>query len=147
MRSAPRTALFDFIICHGVFSWIAEPLREALLRVISERLAPEGVAAISFNVLPGWRLLQIARDSLLLHARLQNEPGARAAHARELFDLMASESNDRYSYGRFWRDEARRTGGRRRRLYRATKLFEDDNSPLTFTDFCASLDKQRPGVS
>jgi trans-aconitate methyltransferase/methyltransferase-like protein len=131
---------FDFIICHGVLSWIPEALRHALLRVIAERLAPEGVAAVSFNVLPGWRLFQIARDSLLLHARLQNEPDSRAAQARELFELMSAESNDRYSYGRFWRDEARRmaAGGD---AYIAHEIFEDENSPLTFTDFCAALDR------
>jgi len=135
-----KDGAFDFIICHGVFSWIAEPLRDALLRVIAERLAPEGVAAVSFNVLPGWRSFQIARDSLLLHARLQNEPDSRARQARELFDLMSAESNDRYSYGRFWRDEARRmaAGGD---AYIAHEVFEDENSPLTFTDFCAALDR------
>ena len=123
-----KDGAFDFIICHGVFSWIAEPLRDALLRVIAERLAPEGVAAVSFNVLPGWRSFQIARDSLLLHARLQNEPDSRARQARELFDLMSAESNDRYSYGRFWRDEARRmaAGGD---AYIAHEVFEDENSP------------------
>jgi trans-aconitate methyltransferase len=135
-----KDGAFDFIICHGVFSWIPEPLREALLRVIAERLTPEGVAAVSFNVLPGWRLFQIARDSLILHARLQNEPEARAVQARELFELMSAESNDRFSYGRFWRDEARRmaSGGD---AYIAHEIFEDENSPLTFTDFCAALDR------
>ena len=64
---------FDYIICHGLLSWVAEPLREALLRVVAERLAPNGVAMVSFNVLPGWRLIQVARDSLLLHARLGKE--------------------------------------------------------------------------
>ncbi len=131
---------FDFIICHGVYSWIPEPLGEALLRVVAERLAPEGVAAVSFNVLPGWRLFQIARDSLLLHTRLQNEPDARARQARELFDRLSVESNNRYSYGRFWRDEARRlaAGGD---AYIAHEIFEDDNAPLTFSDFCAALDR------
>lgn len=139
-----KDGAFDFIICHGVLSWIAEPLREALLRVIAERLTPEGVATVSFNVLPGWRLFQIARDSLILHARLQDAPDARAAQARELFDLLSAESNDRYSYGRFWRDEARRmaAGGD---AYIAHEAFEDDNSPLTFTDFCAALDRHGLG--
>src|SRR5579871_3023876 len=50
---------FDFIVCHGVYSWIPAPLREVLLRTIAERLRPEGVASVSFNVLPGWRLFQI----------------------------------------------------------------------------------------
>jgi SAM-dependent methyltransferase len=131
---------FDFIVCHGVLSWIAEPLREALLGVVAERLTLGGIAAISFNVLPGWRLFQIARDSLILHARLQAEPEARARQARELLDLLTHESNGRYSYGRFWRDEARRlaAGGD---AYLAHEIFEDENDPLTFSDFCAALDR------
>ena len=131
---------FDFIVCHGVYSWIPEPLREALLRVVAERLAPEGVAAVSFNVLPGWRLFQIARDSLLLHASLQNEPDARARQARELFDLLSVESNERYSYGAFWRGEARRMAACGD-AHIAHEIFEEDNAPLTFSDFCAALDR------
>lgn len=130
---------FDYIVCHGVYSWIPEPVRKDLLRVVAERLAPDGVAAISFNVLPGWRMFQIARDSLLLHARLQNDPAQRAAHSRELFALLAEQSRDRGSFGRFWRDEARRlaaTGD----AYIAHEFFEDANSPVTFSDFCAALD-------
>ena len=38
---------FDFIICHGVYSWIPEALREDLLRVCRERLTPDGVAMVS----------------------------------------------------------------------------------------------------
>jgi SAM-dependent methyltransferase len=132
--------IFDFIICHGVYSWIPEPLREDLLRVISERLAPDGVAAVSFNVLPGWRLFQIARDSLLLHAGLQKDARANAAKARELFEALSLESNDSHSYGRFWRDEARRmaAGGD---AYITHEIFEDHNAPLTFSDFCRALDR------
>ncbi len=130
---------FDYIVCHGVYSWVPEPVRKDLLRVVAERLAPDGVAAISFNVLPGWRLFQIARDSLLLHARLQNDPAGRAAQARDLFARLAEQSRDRSSFGRFWRDEARRhaaTGD----AYIAHEFFEEANSPVTFSDFCAALD-------
>lgn len=136
----PEDGEFDFIVCHGVYSWIPEALREDLLRVCRERLAADGVAMISFNVLPGWRLFQIARDSMLLHARLQNDPPARAAHTRELFGLMAEQSRDNYTYGRFWRDEAKRmaAGGD---AYLAHEIFEDANSPLTFSDFHDALDR------
>ncbi len=136
----PADGEFDFIVCHGVYSWIPEPLREALLRVVAERLAPEGVATVSFNVLPGWRLFQIVRDSLILHARLENDPARRAAQARELLDRLSTESNNRYNYGRIWRDEARRiaAGGD---AYIAHEIFEDDNAPATFSDFCAALDR------
>jgi methyltransferase-like protein/predicted O-methyltransferase YrrM len=134
----PSDGAFDYIVCHGVFSWIAEPLRDDLLRVCRERLSEAGVALISFNVLPGWRLFQIARDSLQLHASLQADPSRRAQQAQELFALLAEQSRDKDSYGRFWRDEAHRMvrGGD---AYIAHEIFEDANEPCTFADFAARL--------
>jgi SAM-dependent methyltransferase len=132
---------FDFIVCHGVYSWIPEPVRADLIRVISERLSPDGVAVVSFNVLPGWRLFQLARDSLLLHARLQDDPARRAEQAQDLFARMARESVEGRTYGRFWREEALRmaAGGD---AYIAHEIFEDSNSPVTYSDFCAALDQR-----
>jgi SAM-dependent methyltransferase len=129
---------FDFIICHGVYSWIPEPLRDTLFSVIGARLAPAGLALVSFNVLPGWRLFQIARDSMLLNARLIENPAERAQKTRELFDLLNTESRNKYTYGKFWRDEARRMvkGGD---VYLAHEVFEDSNAPETFADFTARL--------
>jgi 2-polyprenyl-3-methyl-5-hydroxy-6-metoxy-1,4-benzoquinol methylase/methyltransferase-like protein len=134
----PEDGAFDYIICHGVFSWVPEPLRDDLMRVCRERLSETGVAMISFNVLPGWRLFQIARDSLLLHASLQADPTRRAEQAQQLFAWLAEESRDKHTYGRFWRDEAQRMakGGD---AYIAHELFEDWNEPCTFVDFAARL--------
>ena len=131
---------FDYIICHGLLSWLAEPLRVALLRVVAERLAPNGVAMVSFNVLPGWRLIQVARDSLLLHARLGADYGHRALDGRALVEALSAQSNSRYSYGRIWRDEARRVfrGGD---AYVAHEFYEDVNEPLAFLDLCQALDR------
>lgn len=132
----PADGSFDFIVCHGVYSWIPEPLRDDLLRVCKERLSPLGVAMISFNVLPGWRLFQMARDSMQLHAAIQADPPNRAAQTRELFALLARESQDKHSYGHFWRnDAARMTAGDD--AYLAHELFEDSNAPCTFSDFAA----------
>ncbi len=102
-----KDGAFDYIICHGLLSWVGEPLREALMRVVAERLAPNGVAMVSFNVLPGWRLIQVARDSLMLHARLGKERDRQALDGRALVEALSAQSNSRYSYGRIWRNEAR----------------------------------------
>ena len=126
--------VFEFIICHGVYSWIPEPLRDALLRVIRERLTPEGVAMVSFNVLPGWRVFQVARDAMMLNARFLADPTTRAERTRELFGLLAEKSLDKYTYGQFWRHEAKRmaAGGD---AYLAHEIFEEDNAPETFIGF------------
>jgi SAM-dependent methyltransferase len=55
---------FDYVVAHGVCSWIAPAARRALLRAMAEALAPSGVAYVSFNVLPGWYERMPARDWL-----------------------------------------------------------------------------------
>jgi SAM-dependent methyltransferase len=53
---------FDYIICHGVYSWVPPEVREAILRVVAGSLAPDGVAYLSYNVWPGWALRQRLRE-------------------------------------------------------------------------------------
>jgi SAM-dependent methyltransferase len=53
---------FDYIICHGVFTWVAPPLRDIILAVTKRLLAPNGVAYLSYNVYPGWQFGQIVRE-------------------------------------------------------------------------------------
>ena len=56
---------FDTIVAHGVYAWTPDPVRTALMRVIVERLTPDGLAFVSFNALPGARFRQAVRDMLL----------------------------------------------------------------------------------
>jgi SAM-dependent methyltransferase len=55
---------FDFIICHGLCSWVPPATRRSLLATIGSALAPGGVAYVSFNCLPGWYERLAARDWL-----------------------------------------------------------------------------------
>jgi SAM-dependent methyltransferase len=59
---------FDYIICHGVYSWVPEAAREAILRIVGESLADNGVAYLSYNVYPGWQLRNVVRDMMVYHA-------------------------------------------------------------------------------
>ena len=65
---------FDYIVAHGVLTWVPEAARAALFRVIGERLAPNGVAMVSFNALPGARAWQAMRDMLLYETREAGTP-------------------------------------------------------------------------
>ncbi len=73
---------FDYIISHGVYSWVPEPVREGLLRSIQRHLAPNGVAFVSYNAMPGGRIRQALRDRLLFAVRDVNGAAARAEAAR-----------------------------------------------------------------
>ena len=88
-------APFDYVICHGVYSWVPPAVRDALLAACRARLRPAGVAYVSFNALPGWNALRTLRDFLLAHAppgpAAQRVTRARLALA-VLDDSLRSES-------------------------------------------------------
>jgi SAM-dependent methyltransferase len=46
---------FDFIIAHGFFSWVPDEVKLGLMDFIGKRLAPDGIAVVSFNVAAGWK--------------------------------------------------------------------------------------------
>jgi SAM-dependent methyltransferase len=127
---------FDVIIAHGLYSWIPAPLRDDLLRVCGERLAPNGLALISYNVLPGWRMFEMVRDSMVLHAGEEADQQRRSAKARRLFAAMKERADLSTSYGRFWRDEAQKmTVGDD--AYLTHEVFEESSAPSSFRDFTA----------
>jgi SAM-dependent methyltransferase len=80
---------FDFIVAHGVYSWVPAEVRDKILQICRRHLKPNGVAYISYNVNPGWRLRGIVRDLLLYHVRQIEEPQERISQALALLQFMA----------------------------------------------------------
>jgi len=56
---------FDFIIAHGVFSWVSPDVRDALMDLCAQRLSPNGLLYLNYNALPGWNVRGLVRDFLL----------------------------------------------------------------------------------
>ncbi len=61
-------AQFDYIVAHGLYSWVPDEARAAVLRLCGECLADNGIAYVSYNVYPGQKVREIARDFLRMHA-------------------------------------------------------------------------------
>jgi ubiquinone/menaquinone biosynthesis C-methylase UbiE len=77
-ENAPLEGAFDYVLCHGVASWVPVTTRRALFAAMARALAPGGVAHASFNVLPGWYERLAARDWLRFSAAT-GSPGPAAA--------------------------------------------------------------------
>ncbi|MFM7110147.1 MAG: methyltransferase domain-containing protein, partial [Planctomycetota bacterium] len=56
---------FDYIICHGVYSWVPPQVQKAIMSICSKALSPQGIAYISYNCYPGWKMREIIRDAML----------------------------------------------------------------------------------
>jgi SAM-dependent methyltransferase len=113
---------FDYVVAHGVYSWVPEPVRDALMALLARCLAPQGVAFVSYNALPGARLRTMLREMALLHAGEQVEPSERVDRARELYEFLAPWSEDRPdAYGAVLASELERL----RRLPRPVLAHDD----------------------
>jgi len=84
---------FDYIVAHGVYSWVPEPVREALLEVIRQRLAPHGVAFVSHNVKPGYFGKAMAREMMRYGIRSVGEPAERVDAARAFLEEVLARAN------------------------------------------------------
>jgi methyltransferase-like protein len=76
---------FDFIITHGVFSWVPPAVQDKILAICRQNLTENGVAYISFNTLPGWYGKLYVRDLMLHYSRHVADPQGRIRRAREIF--------------------------------------------------------------
>jgi len=75
---------FDYIIAHGVFSWVPPNVREKILQICASALKAHGIAFISYNTYPGCHIRRYAGDFLRFYTRDAVDVSARIEKAREL---------------------------------------------------------------
>jgi len=79
---------FDYIITHGVYSWSPPGVRARIMELCSRLLSPRGVAYISYNSYPGWRMRGMLRDMLMYQVRDIQSPAVRLEAARNYLDFL-----------------------------------------------------------
>jgi methyltransferase-like protein/2-polyprenyl-3-methyl-5-hydroxy-6-metoxy-1,4-benzoquinol methylase len=125
---------FDFIVCHGVFSWVPEPVRHAILDVIRDHLSPTGVAYVSYNVYPGWKTREVIREMMMFHASGRPTPAEKLQQAKAILEYTKNISAEQSTYGKLLRDEAAQVG-RAEDYYLYHEYLEIENNPMYFRDF------------
>jgi SAM-dependent methyltransferase len=56
---------FDYIIAHGIFSWVPHDVRDALLELCAQHLRRGGLLYLNYNTRPGWNVRGMVREFLL----------------------------------------------------------------------------------
>jgi SAM-dependent methyltransferase len=82
--------LFDYIIAHGVYSWVPANVQEHILSICKNNLAPQGVAYVSYNTFPGWHMRSMAREIMRFHAGHFDDPGQKIQQARGILQFVVS---------------------------------------------------------
>ena len=145
---------FDYVVAHGLYSWVPPAARDRILAACKARLSPRGVAYVSYNALPGGYLRQMVRDMMIYHLRARSAqgPADRVREARALMRALtapepAGESPPPAEDVEAYR-AALRMSGRRVERKQDGAFFHDElgefNTPFYFHEFAA--DAARHGL-
>jgi cyclopropane fatty-acyl-phospholipid synthase-like methyltransferase/methyltransferase-like protein len=128
---------FDYIIAHGIYSWIPAAVRERLLAVCRANLSPPGVAYVSYNTHPGWGMRGVVRGMMRYHVAGIADPAQRAGEARGLLEFLRV-SLDRHinSYTSLLREESQ-TLAKAADSYMFHEHLEDENHAFYLHEFAA----------
>jgi methyltransferase-like protein/SAM-dependent methyltransferase len=85
---SPDWGTFDYILCHGVYSWVPDAVQDAILNVCRTNLSPEGVGYVSYNTYPGWHMRGMLREIMCFHAARFTQPEEQVKEARLLLDFL-----------------------------------------------------------
>jgi len=116
---------FDYIIAHGLYSWIPADARDKLLALVARHLAPRGVAFVSYNVYPGCYIRRMVWEMLRFHTEPLGGPAQKIAEAKALARLLAEGRTRDDAYAFLLRGELDRFASRD-----AGALYHDDLSPV-----------------
>lgn len=126
---------FDYIIAHGVFSWVPREMQERVLALCDQLLTDQGIAYISYNTYPGWHMRGMLREMALYHTRQVADPSQHPAQARAMVQFVAEAvPKVNHPFGMFIHSELQRMqtwdDG-----YLRHDLLEEVNEPIYFHQF------------
>ena len=145
MDIGPDFGQFDYIIAHGIYSWVPPEVQKKILEICSQHLSPNGMAYISYNTNPGWRMRGIVRDMMQYHARKLDNPAQRVAQARSMIAQFAQAGSKLDEpYWRLLMRETAIVGSKEKQdYYIAHDYMEEQNAPCYFHEFAERAGAQR----
>jgi SAM-dependent methyltransferase len=99
---------FDYIISHGVYSWVPPAVRERMMGIFKENLSPQGVCYVSYNAHPFSHTRDLARDMMLFHTRHLPDMTQKVSQARAIMKFLSEGSKADTVHGAIMRDQYNR---------------------------------------
>src|SRR5580704_19038147 len=135
-----RFGCFDYIIAHGLYSWVPQMVRERILAICREMLNPQGIAYISYNAYPGNHLRDLVRGMMRFHTACFDDPSEKVGQARGLLKFLAESTANPDSYVAAIRTQFERTV-----KHADEAFFHDDlsevNQPFYFHEFITDAER------
>jgi len=133
---------FDYILAHGLFSWVSDEVKEEILQLCQTTLSRDGVGYINYNCNPGWLNASSIRE--LFINDIKNVKGAeRIDRFRDKLSsfkgALQNVSDNKKAKAYLQREvellEERNDG------FLAGEMFSEHNDPFYISEFCQWLDE------
>ncbi len=135
MNFSSSEGKFDYIIIHGIYSWVPKSVRQKVLNICRDHLSDTGLAFISYNAYPGGHVRSMVRDMLKFHSRNKTDGQEKVQKVREFYDiLLDTVPDDSSMYSSCLRWEEKHVKDVPDHSVRHETL-SDINESLYFTDF------------
>ncbi len=126
--------VFDYILAHGVYSWVPSEVQDKILEICRRNLAANGMAYVSYNTFPGWHARGAIREMLCYHTERFSEPAERIREARNLLTFLVQFVRRGDGYGALLCEELD-VLARTPDSYLMHEHLEDCNEPVYFHQF------------
>ena len=140
------TPEFQFIGLHGIWSWISDANRQAIVDIIRTKLAVGGVVYMSYNTLPGWAGFAPMRHLMTQHAKVLGSAGEGIINRiDDAFDFSSRlfELNPKYLLANPQAAERMKKLKEQNRHYLAHEFFNKDWHPMHFSSVAALLEEAK----
>ena len=138
--NADEFGKFDYIIAHGLISWIPEIVREKVFQIYREMLAPNGIGYISYNTFPGGHIRDMARRIMRYHTRTTIDPTEKVQKAMTFLAFLVEHSIEKEAFQPFLTRELERHFD-----HETADIYHDDLAefyqPVYFYEFVETLKK------
>lgn len=133
--------IFDYIIVHGVISWVSKEIQEKIFDICNKNLVENGIVYISYNTFPGWNMLKTIRDMMLYHTSFFEDKKEKAHQARLLLEFVKEGSENKNTpYSLFLESEFNYLS-EQSDYYLIHDYLEGENNPFYFHEFISKAEK------
>jgi SAM-dependent methyltransferase len=132
---------FDYVICHGVYSWVPPDVQRHILAIGRDCLSEGGVAYISYNTYPGWHMREMVRHMMRFHVQGLAEARQQVGQARALLDFLARASAHQAGPFALLLQRELAVLSRMGDDYLFHEHLEDRNEPIYFHQFAERLEQ------
>jgi len=123
--SAEKFGRFDYVIAHGLFSWVPDFVQAKTLALYREFLEENGVGYVSYNAYPGAHTRRMVQKMMRYHVRKTDEPLEKVGKAVSFLAFLGEHATERETFAPVLQSELKRHFE-----HDAADIFHDDLSEL-----------------